>query len=139
VNTSSRDSRWTTSGSNGPGPATTSSGRRTPLTRQAPHWLLRSSAPAPAPNPFAHATPAPTRLWTTSSGEIRKPKDTGFEATEPDRNGFVGLPSPDREGVAKYRGTAVQTTNQVSLWREGAGRKMPFASGITTFLSSRRA
>ncbi|MGV2338485.1 MAG UNVERIFIED_CONTAM: virulence RhuM family protein [Planctomycetaceae bacterium] len=46
--------------------------------------------PAPAPNPSAHATTAPTRSWTTSSGEIWKPKNTGFEATDPDRNGFVG-------------------------------------------------
>jgi hypothetical protein len=44
----------------------------------------------PAPNHSAHATPAPTRSWTASSGEILKPEDTGLQTTDPDKNGFVG-------------------------------------------------
>jgi hypothetical protein len=46
--------------------------------------------PAPAPNQSAHATIAPTRSWTTSSGGIWKPEDTAFQTAEPDKNGFVG-------------------------------------------------
>ena len=52
--------------------------------------LQRWSARQPAPNQSAHATPAPTRSWTTSSGEIWKPEDTGLQTTDPDKNGFVG-------------------------------------------------
>jgi hypothetical protein len=57
-----------------------------------PSSVLASAmvSPAPAPKQSAHATPAPTRSWTTSSGEILKPEDTGFQTTDPDENGFVG-------------------------------------------------
>ncbi|MEY3172566.1 MAG: hypothetical protein RLZZ436_479, partial [Planctomycetota bacterium] len=37
-----------------------------------------------------HATTAPTCSWTTSSGGIGKPEDTGIQTTDPDKNGFVG-------------------------------------------------
>lgn len=47
-------------------------------------------SPAPAPHQPAHTTTAPTRPWTTSSEELRKPEDAGLQSTDPDKHGFVG-------------------------------------------------
>ncbi len=80
----------------------------TPIDDWLPHTLLNKTA-SPllercaqfrlelTPNQSAHATPAPTRSWTTSSREIWKPEDTGLRAADSDKNGFVGrLRRPSR-------------------------------------------
>ncbi|MGV2336170.1 MAG UNVERIFIED_CONTAM: hypothetical protein LVR18_19370 [Planctomycetaceae bacterium] len=60
------------------------------LSDRRPRSLHDRPCPKPAPNQAAHATTAPTRSWTTSSGEIWKLEDTGLQTTDPDKNGFVG-------------------------------------------------
>ena len=86
-------------------------------------------SPAPAPIQSAHAIIAPARSWTTSSGGIWKPEDTGLQTTDPDMNGFVGrLPSN-----AYFAGQIVGTLHGLAMMGANAATNIARQGSIVRY------